>query len=250
VTATRVSHEAIRAALRRLGVGWRRAKHWITSPDPEYQRKKRARDRLLGLIETTPDWVLGDEDKVWWNRLAQPSVGTWTEPNRRLRLVEAVPAHDDPDPTALACSGLLTRWVEPDGQRHERMRLRFVDGRPVSAIPTPFLAWCCARLEAQGKRALLLVWDNASWHVSQAVRASIRAHSRHVKQSGTGVRLVVCCLPSTSPWLNAIEPKWVHGKRRVGEADQVLPAEELADRVGEVYGCAHERHLSLLEKVA
>jgi len=40
LTAARVSGETIRATLVRLGVGWRRAKHWITSPDPEYARKK------------------------------------------------------------------------------------------------------------------------------------------------------------------------------------------------------------------
>ena len=34
------SDEAIRVALRRLGVSWKRAKHWITSPDPAYVRKK------------------------------------------------------------------------------------------------------------------------------------------------------------------------------------------------------------------
>jgi hypothetical protein len=33
--------ETVRQALRRLGVGWKRAKHWITSPDPEYAKKKR-----------------------------------------------------------------------------------------------------------------------------------------------------------------------------------------------------------------
>jgi hypothetical protein len=27
-------------ALKRLGVGWRRAKLWITSPDPQYALKK------------------------------------------------------------------------------------------------------------------------------------------------------------------------------------------------------------------
>lgn len=37
---SRVSDETIRATLARLGVRWKRAKHWITSPDPEYQRKK------------------------------------------------------------------------------------------------------------------------------------------------------------------------------------------------------------------
>jgi transposase len=34
------SDETIRAALRTLGVRWKRAKHWITSPDPEYLSKK------------------------------------------------------------------------------------------------------------------------------------------------------------------------------------------------------------------
>lgn len=40
LTASRVSGETVRATLARLGVRWKRAKHWITSPDPEYQRKK------------------------------------------------------------------------------------------------------------------------------------------------------------------------------------------------------------------
>ena len=40
VTAERVSIETIRDALKRLGVRWRRAKTWITSPDPQYALKK------------------------------------------------------------------------------------------------------------------------------------------------------------------------------------------------------------------
>jgi transposase len=36
-----LSAEAIRLILKRLGVGWKRAKQWITSPDPEYAKKKR-----------------------------------------------------------------------------------------------------------------------------------------------------------------------------------------------------------------
>lgn len=39
-TSRVLSIEAIRQALKRLGVGWQRAKHWITSPDPEYAKKK------------------------------------------------------------------------------------------------------------------------------------------------------------------------------------------------------------------
>jgi transposase len=40
ITAERVSGETIRQAIGRLGVRWKRAKEWITSPDPEYARKK------------------------------------------------------------------------------------------------------------------------------------------------------------------------------------------------------------------
>jgi transposase len=40
VTERLVSIERIRVTLQRLGVGWQRAKDWITSPDPEYERKK------------------------------------------------------------------------------------------------------------------------------------------------------------------------------------------------------------------
>ena len=40
ITAKRVSDETIRQALKRLGCGWKRAKTWITSPDPAYVRKK------------------------------------------------------------------------------------------------------------------------------------------------------------------------------------------------------------------
>ena len=40
IVARLVSDETIRQALKRLGVGWKRAKTWITSPDPAYLRKK------------------------------------------------------------------------------------------------------------------------------------------------------------------------------------------------------------------
>jgi len=40
ISAERVSGETIRLALKRLDLSWQRAKHWITSPDPGYARKK------------------------------------------------------------------------------------------------------------------------------------------------------------------------------------------------------------------
>lgn len=40
LTPAQLSIEAIRQALSRMNVSWRRAKNWITSPDPQYARKK------------------------------------------------------------------------------------------------------------------------------------------------------------------------------------------------------------------
>ena len=141
-------------------------------------------------------------------------------------------AGDDADPKALACYGLLRG--DTGG-----MLLRFVDGRPVSQVTEDFLAWVCARLHAEGKKALLLVWDNASWHISQRVRAWIRSHNLKAKRAGR-VRILACRLPSKSPWLNPIEPKWVHGKRAIVEPERLLAAQEVETRACDYYGC--ERH--------
>jgi transposase len=40
LTDRHVTGETVRATLARVDVRWRRAKHWITSPDPAYARKK------------------------------------------------------------------------------------------------------------------------------------------------------------------------------------------------------------------
>jgi hypothetical protein len=48
------------------------------------------------------------------------------------------------------------------------MHLRFVSGRPVSQVSIDFLEWLCEQVQAQGKQVLVLIWQNASWHGSQA----------------------------------------------------------------------------------
>jgi len=102
-----------------------------------------------------------------------------------------------------------------------------------------FLAWVAERLAAEGVRVLVLIWDNAGWHVSRAVRAWMRDHNRQVKAARAGCRLLVCRLPSKSPWLNPIEPRWAHGKRAVVEPDRKLGSLELQRRLCDHYRCAH-----------
>jgi hypothetical protein len=157
-----------------------------------------------------------------------PRVHAWSG-DEPLRLVEQQRPRTDLDPKALCCYGV--RRADTGG-----MLVRFVDGRPVSPVTEDFLAWVCECLAAEGKTALLLIWDNASWQISPRVRAWIRAHNRQVKQAG-GVRIVACRLPSKSPWLNAIEPKWAHAKKAIVEPDRLLTAPEVKHRVCEYYGC-------------
>jgi transposase len=183
---------------------------------------------LIALAFGHPDWVLGFQDEVWWSRYAQPHLQTWTD-DKPLHLIQNEPDRHDPESKAVACYGLLR--AETQG-----MLLRLVDGRPVSAVTTQFLAWLTARLAAEGKTALLMVWDNASWHVSQAVRVWLKAHNHRVKREG-GCRVVVCRLPIKSPWLNRIEPKWVHGKRAIAEPDRKLQVDALKHRICAYYDC-------------
>ena len=57
------------------------------------------------------------------------------------------------------------------------------------------------------------------------------------------MRIVACLLAAKSPWLNPIEPKWVHGKRAVSETERILSADELEGRICAYYRCAREAHL-------
>jgi hypothetical protein len=171
--------------------------------------------------------VLGFQDETWWSRLTLPALHAWAG-EQPLRLVQREADKGAPEPKALSCYGPLRG--DTGG-----MLLRFVDGRPVSQVTEDFLAWVCACLAAEGKKALLLVWDNASWHVSKRVRAWIQAHNRRAKAEG-GVRIVVCPLPVKAPWLNPIEPKWAHGKKAIVEPDRKLTAQETKERI-----CQHDR---------
>jgi DDE superfamily endonuclease len=168
--------------------------------------------------------------------VAAPGCAAWTEPGASPRLVEqAVPKGE---PKALACYGLLLRGAA------DELWLRFVDGRPVSGITTQFLAWGAAQAAARDLTTLVWVWDNAAWHLSREVRTAIQAHNRAAHRAG-GVKLVPCWLPTRSPWLNPIEPKWRHGKRRVVEPARLLTAEELETRVDAALGADHADHLAL-----
>lgn len=181
--------------------------------------------------------MLGFEDEVWFSRFATPHVQTWTA-RGPLRLETRCASNNDKEPQALACYGLLRADTG-------EMMLRFVQGRPVSRVTIAFLRWLSDRLGAQGKKVLVLVWDNARWHTSGEVRRWIKAHNKKVKKAAKrhkapakrACRILLCPLPTRSPWLNNIEPKWKHGKRNLLQNDRTLSFQEIKHRLSRYYKC-------------
>jgi hypothetical protein len=190
-------------------------------PRPGISPRKGQRDRLIALTQQQPDWVLGFADETCWSRVTQPQVQNWTTAaDGPLRLVEQDIPKADPDRRRWPAMHLRLRQIG----RPERVWLRFVDGRPVRVITEQFLGWCCDNSQEVGERVGVLIWDNASWHVSKRVRTWIRAYNRQVKKQGHGVRILSCFLPVKSLWLKPVEPKWVHGKRAIVEPTRLLSA--------------------------
>lgn len=170
----------------------------------------------------------------------------WAEQGKPLRLQEFETDKRDPDPKALCCYGLLR---DDTGE----VLLRFVNGRPVSHVTIAYLQWVCDRLDRlalEGKRVLVLIWDNATWHISREVRNWIRQHNREVlagrREGKRGLQIIPCLLPTKSPWLNNIEPKWIHGKRAVAEPASKLTAQQLTERICDYFGSDLHEYLKQL----
>lgn len=166
-----------------------------------------------------------EEDECWFSRFAQPQAHAWAEAGDELRLVQREPKRGETD-QALACFGAV---------RHDTavVLLYFSDGQPNSVQMWLFIIGLLAVARAEGKQVVIIIWDNASWHKSADLRGWIRAYNRAAKAAGEP-RLLTHLLPVKSPWLNPIEPRWVHAKRAVCEPDGELTPPVLRSRL-----CAH-----------
>jgi transposase len=90
IVQRRVSGETVRATLAcLLGVRWQRAKRWITSPDPLYERKKKARPTDGGGCGQPRDLGGGLRGRM----LVEPSVPA--HPQQLLRRGEADASHPE-----------------------------------------------------------------------------------------------------------------------------------------------------------
>jgi transposase len=124
---------------------------------------------------------------------------------------------------ALACFGAVR-------QDTDQMCLSFSLGQPDSEQTWLFIIALLAIARQEGKRVVVIIWDNATWHKSQRLRSWIRLYNQAAKQVGEP-RLITHLLPLKSPWLNPIEPRWVHAKRGVCEPAGDLSSVELRRRL-------------------
>jgi hypothetical protein len=163
---------------------------------------------------------LVDEDECWFSRFAQPQAHAWTE-TTGLRLHLRAPKRGEPE-KALACFGAVRQDLND-------VLLYFGMGQPNSLQMWMFIVGVLALARREGKRVVVMIWDNAPWHKSQEIRQWTRAYNRAAKVAGEP-RLLTHLLPTKSPWLNPIEPRWVHAKRDVCEPQGELTPGELRRR--------------------
>lgn len=188
----RISHESVRRLLGARGIVYRRAKAWLTSPDPRYALHKAQRDRLLALARAAPDGVAVWLDQSWFSR--------WPYRYRAWASRHAFPR-------------VAQRWSEPvettalyaalEEESQEAM-VHWAEGQPNSAETMRFLEMMMARHQILGRGFVVLFWDRAPWHTSRETRRWVRAYNRRARREGL-TRLLVCDLPTRSPWLMPLE---------------------------------------------
>lgn len=187
-----LSHESVRRLLRLRNIVYRLAKRWLTSPDPLYSLHKSQRDRLLAMARAAPDGVAVWLDQSWFV-LWPYRFRAWARRDRLPRVAQRW--NEKPDTTALYAA------LDDEGQE---AFLRWATGQPNSEETIGYLEALMAHWTAQGKRFLVLLWDRASWHTSRRTRGWIRDYNRRAKSEGL-TRLIVCFLPTRSPWLMPLE---------------------------------------------
>jgi len=165
------------------------------------------------------DWLVLDQDECWFSRFVAPALSAWSA--NRLRVITR-DARQQPTP-AVACYGARRTDTR-------QVYLAICEGQPKSEYTWDFLQGLLAVARQEHTRVLVLIWDNATWHLSKRLRSWMRAYNQQAKQTGD-VRLLIHYLPSRSPWLNPLEGCWLHAKRAVWEPTRLLELDELIQRI-------------------
>lgn len=215
--------ETVRRLLRKAGYVYLSAKWWITSDDPHYAHKKARRDQILAWAKQDPSIVVVYQDESWFSGNPKP-VRRYGRPGQPREVALEKPAQKLKGAWVLyaaleAVSGKVHRHYAPRcNQTQVRQQLENL----------------LQHFEAEGKRVLVVLWDNASWHTAQALRQWYHRYNQQAKRDGR-IRLLLVRLPSRSPWLNALEAVFGQAKRHIVGNRTVRPPSRLKQKTERYY---------------
>ena len=182
-------------------------------PRPRVRTKKRRRDRLIAAGPTrTPTGCWASRTRSGGAGWRQPHLHAWAEATSpcgwsNRRSPKTIPIRK-PWPATACCA------PRPAG----RSGLAALPRRPARQRPDdPVPGLVLPKLQALGVPGCC---SSGTMPPGMSVRRCAPGSAPttgQVKQQGQGVRILVCYLPVKSPWLNPIEPKWVHSKRAIVE---------------------------------
>jgi cold shock protein len=87
----------------------------------------------MSVSAAAPEWAVGFEDECWWSRLALPTLSSWAEEGKPLRLIQQSVALGDPDPKAVSCYGiaaLVEGGFIATVKGHPSLRMAFCSANP------------------------------------------------------------------------------------------------------------------------
>jgi hypothetical protein len=161
----------------------------------------------LAMVRASSDRAAVWLDQSWFVRWPY-QFRAWTPADVLLRVAQRW--SEKVDTTAL--------YAALDDESQETF-LRWAEGQPNSEETVRFLEALMTHYTTQGKRFIVLFWDRAPWHRSKQTRAWIRAYNQRAKREGL-TRLIVCQLPTRSPWLMPLESIFGWVKHRVRDSSR------------------------------
>ena len=196
-----ISHESVRRLINNSKHSYRRLKAWLKITDPQYHRKKRWRDWAVAWAWQDDTVSAVYQDESWFSGNPRLVRG-WVGPLRKGRV-------------AILQDKLPGFWVlyaamDVEDRQVHRYYAKGCNNKQVKKQ----LLYLLKHYEQLGKRVLIVIWDNASYHTAGRLRRWFRRYNRWAKCEGR-IRLLVIRLPKGSPWLNPMESIFTHTKAQV-----------------------------------
>jgi transposase len=179
-----VSDQTVRRALHRLEFVWRRPRWFIDYEDPDYADRMAAIAQAILAANDEVSILL--EDETTFRRLP-PLRQMWMRRGQQAQV--AVPASN----------GKFSLYGVLEARTGETLVEPYPKGK--SCYTKAFLERVMERFSGK----VLLIWDHARWHTSQAVETALAQYDR----------LEVLRLPKRAPQQNPVEDLWRELKRIV-----------------------------------